>query len=82
MPEEPKFEYWSQFHPPRAAPTEDGWYPVIRIFEVEEGGIPDAEQWYAGAWATHRRPCVVAFGPRHQTEAEALNAAVQNDQGW
>lgn len=82
MLEEQKPEYWAHFDPPHTVPSADGWYPAIRVFDLEECGIPDAGQWCAGIWTTWRDPCVMAFGPRHETESGALKAAVENDPWW
>ena len=82
MLEEPKPEYWAHFQPPDTVPVEDGWYPVIRAFDPNDLAYPDAEEWRAGRWVTHSTHGVVIFGPRQETEAGALKAAVENEPGW
>ena len=55
MLEEPKPEYWTHFQPPDTVPVEDGWYPVIRIFDPDEGAFPDCGYWDGQCWT---RSCV------------------------
>lgn len=81
MLEQPKPEYWTHFQPPATTPVENGWYPVLRVFEAGDGAYPDAAQWVPGKWEWASL-YVVAFGPRQESMLEAMRAAVENDPGW
>ncbi len=63
MPPDPDTEWTYE-----GRPADPGWYPVLMCWEPEQGTFPAAAEY---PFAFNIDVAVVAYGPRHGTEAEA-----------
>lgn len=59
-------------------PTEEGWYPVLQCFEIEEGFIPRAAYFTGKKWSI--RWIVAYINTKVSSAEEAEEIAYDNDQ--
>ena len=61
-------------------PNKPGIYPVIIMYDVQEGGFPNASVWDGREW--ENRAVIAYLDKVFESQDEAYNYAYQHDPNW